>query len=103
MSKDNKEESEVFDESVSKIVDLGNEIMDEYDEDNLTAIASGMLAGAIQFWLYSRQPCDDNNCDGCKPISTADLRKEELIEEVMQFAISSEYYHSPNDRDVGKA
>ena len=66
-------------------------------------IADGLLAGAVQYWLYSRQPCADPECEECVPISTAEGRIEELRRLMRQFAEESEYFHSPTDRNVGRA
>jgi len=103
MQENDTQDSEIFDESATQVVELGNTIMEQKGEEMIWAVASGMLAGAIQFWLYSRQPCEDPECEECTPYSTAELRQEELMDEVMQFLLSSEYLHSPNDRDVGRA
>jgi hypothetical protein len=62
-----------------------------------------LLAGAVQYWLYSRQPCADPQCEECVPISTAEGRIEELRSLMRQFAEESEYFHSPTDRNVGRA
>ena len=67
------------------------------------AIDAGLLAGAVQYWLYSRQPCADPDCEECIPISTAEGRVEELRKLMRQFAQESEYFHSPTDRNVGRA
>ena len=58
-------------------------------------IADGLLAGAVQYWLYSRQPCSDPECEECMTISTAEGRLEELRKLMNQFAEESEYFHSP--------
>ena len=54
-----QEEGHPFDEAFSKAVDLGNQIADDDDKADLWDIADGLLAGAVQYWLYSRQPCGD--------------------------------------------
>lgn len=66
-------------------------------------VADGLLAGAIQFWLYSRQPCGDPRCEDCASINTADARMTEMLGLVRQFSEDSEYYHSPTDINVGRA
>ena len=45
-----------FDSAFSKAVDLGNKLADKDKDADLWDIADGLLAGAIQYWLYSRQP-----------------------------------------------
>ena len=85
------------------LVDLGNRIADTDDKADIWDIADGLLAGAVQYWLYSRQPCSDPECEECVPISTAEGRIEELRRLMRQFAEESEYFHSPTDRNVGRA
>lgn len=92
-----------FSEAFGKAVDLGNRIADTDEKADLWDIADGLLAGAIQYWLYSRQPCSDPACEECAPISTAEGRLSELRKLVEQFAGESEYYHSPTDHNVGRA
>lgn len=93
----------VFDGVFTEVVGLGNRVADEQDEDDLWDIADGLLAGAIQFWLYSRQPCGDPKCADCEPISTAEGRRLELERLTRQFAEESEYYHQATDSNVGRA
>ena len=47
-----QEEGHPFDEAFSKAVDLGNQIADDDDKADLWDIADGLLAGAVQYWLY---------------------------------------------------
>jgi hypothetical protein len=92
-----------FSEAFGKAVDLANRIADTDEKADLWDIADGLLAGAIQYWLYSRQPCGDPNCDDCQTIATSDARLAELRKLIKQFAEESEYFHSPNDSNVGRA
>ncbi len=92
-----------FSEAFGKAVDLGNRIADTDQKADIWDIADGLLAGAVQYWLYSRQPCSDPECEECLPISTAEGRLEELRKLTKQFAAESEYFHSPTDRNVGRA
>ena len=56
-----------FSEAFGKAVDLGNRIADTDDKADIWDIADGLLAGAVQYWLYSRQPCSDPECeDACR-------------------------------------
>jgi hypothetical protein len=98
-----QESNNPFSEAFGKAVDLGNKIADTDDRADIWDIADGLLAGAVQYWLYSRQPCADPNCEECIPISTAEGRLEELRKLMRQFAEESEYFHSPTDRNVGRA
>jgi hypothetical protein len=98
-----QESDNPFGEAFGKAVDLGNRIADTDDKADVWDIADGLLAGAVQYWLYSRQPCTDAQCEECVPISTAEGRLEELRKLMRQFAEESEYFHSPNDRNVGRA
>lgn len=92
-----------FDEASREAVELGNRLLDQDPEADQWEVASGLLAGAVQFWLYSRQPCDDPMCEACAEIGTAQKRLEQLLEETRQFAAESEYFHSPRDSNVGTA
>jgi hypothetical protein len=92
-----------FDDAFGKTVELGNRLAEKHDNADLWDIADGLLAGAIQYWLYSRQPCGNPRCEECLPISTAEGRVSELKRLAAQFAEESEYYHSPSDSNVGRA
>jgi hypothetical protein len=98
-----QEEGHPFDEAFSKAVDLGNQIADDDDRADLWDIADGLLAGAVQYWLYSRQPCGDPACEECLPISTAQARITELKRLVAQFSEESQYCHTPTDSNAGRA
>lgn len=92
-----------FDLAAQRVVDLGNRLLDEDAQADEWEVASGLLAGAVQFWLFSRQPCGDPLCEECSEISTAELRMHKLIEELKLSAEESDYYHSPSDSNVGRA
>jgi hypothetical protein len=97
------ESEEVFNGAFDQTVELGNHIAAKDRETDVWDIADGMLAGAIQYWLYSRQPCGDPRCEDCVPVSTADGRMRELQRLIEQLAKESEYFHSPSDANVGRA
>jgi len=99
----NEEESPDFDQAAERVVQLGNKLMDQDDDVDDWEIASGLLAGAIQFWLFSHQPCDDPMCEACDEIRTAQQRLKKLMDEARQLAEESDYYHSPRDANVGTA
>ena len=92
-----------FDTAFTQSVDLGNRLADQDKDADLWDIADGLLAGAIKYWLYSRQPCKDPRCVDCLPVSTAEGRMAELQRLIRQLSEESEYYHSPNDANVGRA
>jgi len=92
-----------FDEAAEKVVELGNRMLDQDATADLWEVASGLLAGAIQFWLFSRQPCDDPFCESCADVSTAERRLKRLMEEARELAEDSDYYASPHDVNVGSA
>ncbi|NCO19417.1 MAG: hypothetical protein GW900_05105 [Gammaproteobacteria bacterium] len=98
------DESELlFDEAADQVVDLGNEISDANPDGNLWAIADGLVAGAVHFWLYAHQPDgqgDDEEMDG---LMTSAQRVETLVNLLKESAMESEYLHSPNDLDAGRA
>lgn len=92
-----------FSEAFGRAVDLGNNIADADKQADLWDIADGLLAGALQFWLYARQPCGDPSCEDCASVGTAEQRMQELKRLIEQFAGESEYYHTPNDHNAGRA
>jgi hypothetical protein len=92
-----------FDFTAEQVVELANRVSDQHPEADLWDIADGLLAGAVHFWLYSRQPCDDPMCEDCAPVSTAELRQAELKKLIQQFAEDSDYYHTPTDSNAAWA
>lgn len=97
------DEQAVFEDAERRTVELGNRLADQDPEASMWDIADGLLAGAVQYWLYSRQPCEDALCEDCAPISTAEQRMAELMRLIDEFSKESEYYHTPTDRNVGRA
>lgn len=97
------ESDDFIDNAFEQAVQLGNRLADDHPQADLWDIADGLLAGAVQYWLYSRQPCGDPRCEDCAPVSTAEGRYAELQRLIRQFAEDSEYYHSPRDANVGRA
>ena len=79
--------ADTFDSAFAKAVDLGNRLADKDKDADLWDIADGLLAGALQYWLYSRQPCGDPRCQDCMPISTAEGRMAELKRLIEQLAV----------------
>jgi hypothetical protein len=98
-----EQEQSVFDEAAERAVELGNRLLYDNQDADTWDIASGLLAGAVQFWLYSRQPCGDPFCESCSEVSTAEQRLRKLVEEIRELAETSDYYHSPRDTNVGTA
>jgi hypothetical protein len=92
-----------FDKSAESVIELGNRMLEDDGSADVWEVASGLLAGAIQFWLFSRQPCDDPFCEACAEVSTAERRVKKLIEEARALAEDSDYYASPHDVNVGSA
>ncbi|MCK6371737.1 MAG: hypothetical protein L6Q83_10525 [Gammaproteobacteria bacterium] len=92
-----------FDEAAERVIDLGNRMLDQDSGADTWEIASGLLAGAVQFWLFSRQPCEDPFCESCAMVSTAERRLKALIDEARQLAEDSDYYASPRDINAGSA
>ena len=91
-----------FSEAFGKAVDLGNRIADTDDKADIWDIADGLLAGAVQYWLYSRQPCSDPECEECAPISTAEGRLEELPLAGKSCWVMKIPARAPENPDVGK-
>jgi hypothetical protein len=103
MSTRNDEPGAVFEEVTDAVVELANGYGERDEDVDPWEVAAGLLAGTVQFWLFSHQPCDESNCDDCVPISTAQLRLKMLLDEVKELAETSEYFHSPNDANAGRA
>ena len=97
------DDDEIYDDAAKQTIKLGNQILDADKEADPWDVSSGVIAGAVHFWLYSHQPCDDPTCESCAEFGTAELRLKLLLEEVKQTAMESEYYQSPNDTNVGRA
>lgn len=92
-----------YDQAAAQAVELGNRIADTDTDADLWDIADGLLAGALQYWLYTRQPCDQRDCPDCAPLATAEMRLKELHRLVDELARTSEYFHSTNDFGAGHA
>lgn len=103
MSDPSDADTTLFDRAADEAVELGNRLAEAYPEADPWEIASGLLAGAVHYWLYTRQPCGDPQCDSCAEVATAELRMAQLDTEVRQSAEESTYYHTPNDENVGNA
>lgn len=92
-----------YDQAAEKVIEIGNRMLDQDSSADLWDVASGLLAGAVQFWLFSRQPCDDPFCESCAEVSTAERRLKVLMEEARRLAEDSDYYASPHDVNAGSA
>ena len=95
--------TESLEQAATEVVDLGNRLAEVLPHADPWDIADGMLAGAVHYWLYTRQPCEDPMCEDCAPVSSAELRTRELLSLVEKMIIDSDYYQSPNDLTVGRA
>lgn len=94
-------DDELFDSAADAVVDLGNRLAAEHPDADPWALADGLIAGAVHFWLYAHQP--EAPVPTEDDLTTARERVEELVNQVMQSAEESEYLHSPQDSDVGRA
>ncbi len=101
----NKERSDldVYDEAAAVVVELGNQLSEQSPASDKEEVADGLLAGAIHYWLFSRQPCENQHCQSCEAISTAEKRLILLQEQMLELTKSSDYYHTVNDQNVGHA
>jgi hypothetical protein len=98
-----EEPSSPFDQAAMTVVEIGNKLLDQDKDADPWDVASGLLAGAIQFWLFTHQPCADPLCESCTEVATAAHRMKMLSDELREFAEESDYYHSPTDSNVGNA
>lgn len=94
---------EIQEAIADRLVAFVNELADQHPDADLWEIADGMLSGAVHWWLYANAPCDNLDCEDCAGIRTAELRMKTLNELIARMAVTSEYYHSPNDDDVAHA
>ncbi|MEE4660954.1 MAG: hypothetical protein V2J89_10810 [Halieaceae bacterium] len=94
---------DAYQTAATETVELANRLAADTPDNHPWDIADGLLAGAVHYWLYSRQPCGDPMCEDCSTVATADLRVAELKRLVEQLAQDSDYYHSPTDVNVGRA
>jgi len=98
-----EEGDKIYQQAVERIVELGNQLAEKHEDVDLWDIADGLLAGAVHYWLYSRQPCGDMHCEDCASVRTAEARMIELRRAIEQVATESEYFHTPNDLNAGRA
>ena len=70
-----------FDDAARQVVELANRLADENPD--------------MDVW--------DPMCDDCAPVSTAELRKGELMKSVQLSAEESDYFHSPTDSNAAWA
>lgn len=94
---------ELYDRTADHTVELANSLADHNPEGDPWDIADGLLAGAVHYWLFSRQPCGDPRCENCAPVSTPEARLAELQRVVEELARSSDHYHAPTDSQIGHA
>jgi hypothetical protein len=92
-----------YDQVAETIVEVANRMLDADESADIWEVASGIMAGAVQFWLYSRQPCKDPFCQACADISTPERRLAALLRETRNLAEESDYYTSVNDVTSGSA
>ena len=92
-----------YDQVAETIVELANRMVEEDDSADIWEVASGILAGAVQFWLYSRQPCNDHFCQACGDISSPERRLAILLRETQNLAEESDYFSSVHDVTTGTA
>lgn len=92
-----------FEDAARDVIGLANDLADRYGDADVWDLADGVLAGAIDFWLYSRQPCGDPACEDCAMVSTAELRTGQLRRLLAELAEGSHYYHAPTDSNAARA
>lgn len=98
-----EEDSSHYDEAAQQTVELGNRLAVGDEQADMWEIADGLISGAVHFWLYTRQPCADPRCTDCLDIATGEERLAQLLRLVEEYARASDYFHAPNDRNVGRA
>jgi hypothetical protein len=96
-------ENLTYDQVAETIIELGNRMLAEDESADILEVASGIMAGAVQFWLYSRQPCKDPFCQACLDISSPERRLAALLKETRALGEESDYHCSVNDVTAGTA
>ena len=94
---------ETYNNAAQKLIDLANTLSSDGHSPDVHEVADGLLAGAIHFWLYSRQPCGDAFCESCAPFSDPESRLAVLHELVDELGRDSEYFHAATDTPAGHA
>jgi len=97
------QDQQTFDQAAEGVVELGNKMLDDDDSADIWDVASGVLTGAVQYWLFSRQPCSNPMCEACAETGTAQRRMKVLLAEVQRLAEDSDCYDSPGDIHSGAA
>lgn len=92
-----------YDQVAETIIELGNLMLEKDESAEVQEVASGILAGAVQFWLYSRQPCADAFCQACADICNAERRLQALLRETNNLVEESDYFATPQDVFTGTA
>ena len=98
-----KEPESDLDRAGRELIEMANGLAERMPDADLWDLADGLMLGAVQYWLFSRKPCGDPGCTDCEPISTAGLRRAELLRMVAEMVDTSDYLHQPTDSDVGRA
>jgi hypothetical protein len=97
------QKTDFYEEVAEQAVELANRVAEQREDADLWEIADGLLAGAVHYWLYSRQPCEDPLCDDCDSIRSPEERLMELQGLLEELAKESEYFRSPRDATIGRA
>ncbi len=96
-------DSQFIEEAANELLALANKLAEKYPQADVWDIADGFLAGAVDYWLFSRQPCGDLACAECAEVSSAELRMNAMRELTNEVAKESLYFHAPTDRNVARA
>lgn len=97
------DDQEIFEAAAGEAVEVGNRLAEREPEADPWDIADGMLSGMVHYWLFSRAPCENPDCEDCAPMATSERRLSALLEQVRDAAVSSDYFHFPTDHDAGRA
>jgi len=97
------EDDVLYEDAADQVVELGNRIADANPDGDLWTVADGLVAGAVHYWLYAHQPEDGADPEDMEGLMTASQRIETLVALMRESAVDSEYLHSPNDLDAGRA
>ena len=94
---------EQFARAFVELIRTTDHLTQERPEADRWEIADGLLGGALQYWLYSRQSCGCFECDACVLNGTAEGRMVELHKLMLHFAFASLANRSAVSQGFGSA
>ncbi|MDG2154709.1 MAG: hypothetical protein P8M26_02070 [Gammaproteobacteria bacterium] len=92
---------QTYDNAADAVVELGNQMVRGDDSIDVWDVASGMLAGAVEYWLFARQPCKLPSCEACEEVMTAQRRLRLILAEVEKTVEGADSNDQDRDAHTG--